>query len=61
MTNLNSLAFECTGLEFTWVLSKVSLKSREDTWELEIILFQNNENIAIKLVQSDAHVRPGKL
>lgn len=60
MTNLNPLAFEYIELGFTWVLSKVSHKSKEDTRELEIFLFQNDENVVIKLVQSDSYVRPGK-
>lgn len=60
MTILNPLESECIGLAFTWALSKVSHKSIEHTWDLEIILFQNDETIDIKLVQSDAYVRPGK-
>lgn len=60
MTNLNPLAFECIGLALTWVLSKVSHKSIEKVRELEIILFQNDENIDIRLVKSNTYVRPGK-
>lgn len=40
MTSLNTFAFERIGLAFTWVLSKVSHKSIEDTWEVEIIYFR---------------------